>query len=113
MFYGVEQSTDLRDRRTVIKKFMSLSSLQKWTSTNSGRFTHEDPQAAKNTHHTFRYGYELNGTVNKKDPIFTNVGSRTYPQPPKTTWLSTYTNTVVRSYEYWWSFTWRRLYEFC
>ena len=69
MFYGIEQSTDLRDRRTVIKKFQSLTTLQKWMK-NSGGFTYENPEESRNYHHTFRSGYELVGRVNKSDPIF-------------------------------------------
>ena len=30
MFYGIEQSTDLRDRRTAVKKFASESALRRW-----------------------------------------------------------------------------------
>lgn len=79
MFYGVEQSTDLRDRRTQIVKFNNISALEKWMK-NSGRFTHENPEAARNHHHTFRYGYELKGRINFKDKIFADSGSRTYPR---------------------------------
>jgi len=82
MLYGVEQSTDLRDRRTVIKKFTSLSNLRKWMK-NGGDFTHEDPEAARNYHHDLRYGYEIKGCVNKKDNIFKDKGSPTYPLTDK------------------------------
>lgn len=78
MIYGVEQSTDLRDRRTKIKKFTSLRSALKWAS-SSGGFTHDNPEEARNYHRTFRELYELNGKVNYKDKIFTNNGTPTYP----------------------------------
>ena len=79
MYYGVEQSTDMRNKQTQIKKFTSKRSLEKWMQ-NSGNFTHSDPVAARNYHHTYRYGYELIGRVNKKDPIFKDKGSSTYPR---------------------------------
>lgn len=79
MYYGVEKSTDMRDKRTVIKKFSSKTALLKWMK-NSGGFTHDDPESARNYHHTFREGYELNGRINKKDKIFNNRGTPTYPR---------------------------------
>ncbi len=79
MFYGVEQSTDMRCPRTVIKKFRGEKALLKWME-NSGGFTYGDPTGARNYHHTFRYGYELHGRINKKDPIFLDRGTLTYPQ---------------------------------
>lgn len=79
MYYGVEQSTDMRDKRTVIKKFSSKVSLIKWMR-NSGGYTYDDPEAARNYHHTFREGYELKGRVDKKDKIFNEHGSPTYPR---------------------------------
>jgi hypothetical protein len=79
MFYGVEQSTDKRCPNTVIKKFTSIRSLKKWMEF-SGRFTHENPEFAMNWHHTYRMGYYLNGRINKKDKIFSDKGSRTYPR---------------------------------
>lgn len=80
MYYGVEQSTDMRDKRTVIKKFASNKvALLKWMK-NSGGFTYDDPESARNYHHTFRKGYELNGRVNKKDKIFMESGTPTYPR---------------------------------
>lgn len=39
MFYGVEQSTDMRDRRTQIVKFTNISALKKWMK-NSGSRTY-------------------------------------------------------------------------
>lgn len=50
---------------------------------NSGRLTYDDPEQARNYHHDFRYGYELFGRINKKDPIFRSLGSRDYPQNDK------------------------------
>lgn len=79
MYYGIEQSTDMRDKRTVIKKFSSKASLIKWMK-NSGGFTYDDPESARNYHHTFREGYELKGRVDKKDKIFMDRGSPTYPR---------------------------------
>ena len=81
MFYGVEFSTDMRDRRCVIKKFSSENGLQKWLhgTGKSGRMTYDNPEEARNYHHTFRQGYELVGRVNKKDPIWKQQGTRTYP----------------------------------
>lgn len=79
MYYGVEQSTDMRDKRTVIKKFTSKVALLKWMK-NSGGFTYDDPESARNYHHTFREGYELNGRINKKDKIFNDRGTTTYPR---------------------------------
>lgn len=79
MFYGVEQSTDMRCPRTVIKKFKNKNALLKWMK-NSGGFTYEDPDGARNHHHTFRYGYELHGRIDKKDPIFSYTGTTTYPK---------------------------------
>lgn len=79
MFYGIEQSTDMRCPRTVVKKFTSESSLKKWL-TNSGNFTYSDPDAARNHHRSFRYGYWLDGRINKKDEIFSYNGTTTYPR---------------------------------
>lgn len=78
MYYGVEQSTDLRNKQTVIKKFSSNKGLLNWMQ-NSGNFTYPDPESARNYHHTYRYGYILLGRIDKKDPIFKDFGTRTYP----------------------------------
>lgn len=78
MFYGVSQSTDLRSRGTVIKKFSSKASLLSWMGKGNGEFTHKNPEAEGNYHHTFKYGYELKGRVNKKHPCFSQGGSRDY-----------------------------------
>ncbi len=81
MYYGVEQSTDMREKRTVIKKFRTLSALAKWLGSHrNGRLTYEDPEGARNYHHTFRSGYELEGRVDKKHPIFRDRGTPTYPR---------------------------------
>ena len=79
MFYGIEQSTDLRCPLTVIKKFTTIKPLLKWME-NEIRLTYADPESAGNYHHTIRYGYELRGRINKKDPIFLDRGTSTYPQ---------------------------------
>jgi len=78
MLYGVEKSTDLRDPRTQIKKFTSERALLNWMK-NSGGFTYEDPALAQNYHHTFRYGYRLAGRIDKKDEVFNDRGTSTYP----------------------------------
>lgn len=79
MFYGVEQSTDLRDRRTNIVKFKSETALKKWLSLGQCKLTYSDPDAARNHHHTLKYGYELARRVDRKDPIFKYSGTSTYP----------------------------------
>ncbi len=78
MYYGVEQSTDMRDHRTVIKKFARESPLRVWMQ-NSGGFTYGDPEGAQNFHHTFRYGYRLDGRIDMRDRVFKNLGTPTYP----------------------------------
>ncbi len=78
MFYGIEQSTDLRDPRTVVKKFSSESALRRWIGNGGGEFTYTDPDMARNWHHTFREGYELIGRVDRKSKIFSDVGTRDY-----------------------------------
>lgn len=78
MFYGVVQSTDMRCRGTKILKFSSRKGLVAWLNAGGGEFTHENPQEEQNYHHDLRYGYELNGWVNRKDAIFSNFGSPTY-----------------------------------
>ena len=79
MFYGVEQSTDMRARRTVIKKFRSKAALEKWLA-HGGGFTHGDPVAAKNHHHSHRSGYELRGKIDKRHNIFGDRGTPCYPR---------------------------------
>jgi hypothetical protein len=58
MLYGIEQSTDMRDKRTVIKKFTSQKAALAWAK-NSGGYTYADPVGARNHHKTFRYVYDL------------------------------------------------------
>lgn len=80
MIYGVEQSTDLHYPKVVIKKFTSVSAAKKWQETKNGKFTYSDPEGARNYHHTFRYIFELQGRIDKKNKIFKNEGSRDYPK---------------------------------
>lgn len=80
MYYGVSQSTDMRCKNTIIKKFTSEKALKKWLSYGSGGYTYKDPEQAQNYHHTFKHGYELYGRMDKKNPIFKDKGSPTYPR---------------------------------
>jgi len=82
MFYGVEQSTDLRNPQTVVKKFRSKSQALRWRGEpgKSGRSTFADPEGARNWHHTFRRVYELVGKVDRKHPVFKDRGTSTYPR---------------------------------
>lgn len=80
MYYGVSQSTDMRCKNTIIKKFTSKKALQKWLSFGSGKYTYDDPELAQNYHHTFKYGYELTGRIDKNHQIFKDKGSPTYPR---------------------------------
>lgn len=73
------QSTDLRNRRTQIKKFSSLKSALKWKGINNGLFTYGDPDAARNHHHSFKSIYEYHGRIDRKDKIFQYTGTPTYP----------------------------------
>lgn len=65
MFYGVEQSTDLNHRQTVIKKFSTESALRRWLSVGQGRYTFHGaadeslPPMMQNWHRTFRKGYRM------------------------------------------------------
>lgn len=79
MFYGIEQSTDMRCPRTVVKKFSSETALRKW-GRGGGNFTYEDPEGARNHHRTFRCGYEYTGRIDKKDKIFQSKGTPNYPR---------------------------------
>ena len=47
---------------------------------NSGIYTYDNPEAERNWHHTFRYGYEYHGRIDKKDDIFKDSGTSTYPR---------------------------------
>jgi len=61
--YGIEQSTDMRDKRTIIKTFSSESTALKWKE-YSGHLTHgENAEVQKNYHHTFRCVYVLVGRL--------------------------------------------------
>jgi len=79
MLYGIEQSTDMRCPRTVVKKFTSKATLLKWVNCG-GNYTFNDPEGARNFHRSFRAAYELSGRINKSDPIFKDRGSRDYPR---------------------------------
>jgi len=82
MYYGVEQSTDLRNPQTVIVKFKSrkMAFLWKNEANKSGRSTYGDPESARNWHHTFRSVFLLYGKINKKDSLFDDMGTSTYPR---------------------------------
>jgi hypothetical protein len=80
MFYGVEQSTDLRDRRTMVKRFASESAPRRRIGNGGGEFTYADPELARNWHRAFSEGYELNGRIDRKNGIFSEVGTRDYPR---------------------------------
>ena len=54
---------------------------------NSGSFTYVDPKGARNYHHNFRYGYELSGRIDKKDPIFKDLGQEIIHKMIMTEWL--------------------------
>ena len=79
MYYGIEQSTDMRCPRTVVKKFRSENALRKWMQ-GGGNFTYADPDSARNHHRSFRSGSEYKGRIDKKDKIFSNYGTRDYPK---------------------------------
>jgi len=77
MFYGVEKSTDMRDPRTKVKPFRNEKALKKWMM-GGGGFTHENPDEARNHHHTLRYGYNLPGGLPRK--IEKPLSSPDYPR---------------------------------
>ena len=79
MFYGIEQSTDMRGPKTVVKKFSGKPALRKWLQ-GGGGFTYSDPDAARNHHRSFRSGYQHIGRIDKKDKIFSSYGTRDYPR---------------------------------
>lgn len=70
MIYGIEHSTDMRSRRTQIRKFETLTAARRWVENQPKRFTHDNPYLEQNYHHTLRTLYEFEGRVDKKDPIF-------------------------------------------
>lgn len=82
MYYGIEQSTDLRCPNTVVKKFTSRKAAIAWKDApgKSGRTTYGDPEGARNWHHTFRHVYELRGRVDRKSSVFKDRGTSTYPR---------------------------------
>jgi hypothetical protein len=61
MIIGIEQSTDLRDRRTALKKFSSVKAAEKWKNhEDNGKLTHgEHAEVQRNYHHSFRTVYEV------------------------------------------------------
>lgn len=64
MYFGIEKSTDLRNPQTVIVKFAKndKKKIKAWFfSKSNGEFTYDNPEAARNHHHTFRYIYEYDG----------------------------------------------------
>ena len=77
MFYGIEQSTDQRRPRTVVKKSSSQSAMMRWMA-GGGGYTYSDPDGAKNHHRSFRCGYELAGRIDRKDSVFSISGTRDY-----------------------------------
>lgn len=54
MYYGISQSTDMRNQKTVVKKFTSLRAAHTWAKIGNGEYTYKYPDAAKNWHHTFK-----------------------------------------------------------
>lgn len=80
MYYVISKSTDLRCLDTQIKKFTSIVAAKRYASIGQGKFTHKNPKEANNYHHTYNYVYELTGRINKKDKIFKDKGSPTYPK---------------------------------
>lgn len=64
MYFGIEQSTDLRNPQSIIVKFgkMDKRKLKSWFFNNrNGEFTYVDPKTANNYHHTFRSIYIYDG----------------------------------------------------
>jgi len=80
MFYGIEYSTDLRCKQTVVKKFRTENALKKWIDGCRKRSTYADQESARNWHHTFREGWELRGRIDFKHKMFQDYGTSTYPQ---------------------------------
>lgn len=98
MFYGFTQSTDMRYKNTHIKKFNSEKALKKWLSVGSGGYTYSDPDAARNYHHTFKYGFEHVGRIDYKHQIFMDHGTPTYPST-KNDQIARYLRNYGRSIE--------------
>lgn len=80
MYYGIEQSTDLRDRKTKIVKFRYKGSLIAWIREKPSSYTYDDPVGARNHHKSFREGYHLEGRVNRGSYIFKDRGTSLYPR---------------------------------
>ena len=80
MYYGIEQSTDMRALATIVRKFATRSSVEKWVASGGGGFTHKDPEASRNYHHTFRHAYEMAGRVDKRSEIMRRRGTSMYPR---------------------------------
>lgn len=95
MLYGIEQSTDMRCPRTVVKKFTSRKALAYWLM-GGGGYTYADPDSARNWHHSFRSGFELSGRIDKSNKIFKDSGTPTYPRNA-TDNLATYIQTFGKS----------------
>ena len=59
-------------------KFASESALRRWIGNGGGELTYSDQESARNWHHTFREGYEMKGRIDRKNRIFSDVGTRDY-----------------------------------
>ena len=89
MIWGIEQSTDMRNPRTVIKKFSTRKSALKWASesggySDKGAANNALPVPSQNWHHSFRYVWETNGwrspSVAKLDEMAWKISTSTYPR---------------------------------
>lgn len=82
MYYGVEQSTDLRHPDTVVKKFKTKAEALRWKKEpgKNGRTSYSNPEEARNWHHTFRKVYKFSGWIDWKHPTFRDKGTATYPR---------------------------------
>lgn len=79
MYYVIEQSTDMRCKNTKIRKFRSVKSAKQYAS-HGGFYTHDNPEEARNYHHTFREVYEFCGRMNAKIlSEYKNTGTSFYP----------------------------------
>jgi hypothetical protein len=84
MIYGIEQTTDLRDRQTRIKKFTTKARALTWLSEGGKLAFPGDP---KNAHHRLRELWEVKGSKPSwkkayKDYI-TNCRHSTYRRYPE------------------------------
>lgn len=80
MYYGVEQSTDMRCPCTKVLKFRTSETALRWRDQCIQRNTYDDPALAANYHQTFRRVYELEGRVGKKHNLFKDCGTMLYPR---------------------------------